>query len=330
MAAMKKEVVFAILAGGALGLVIAFGVWRANSALKPANTNNQTVVQTPSPQGNVELSIIKPENLVVVTTASVEVTGSTIPNALVAISAEEKDYVVVADNKGSFSQTVSLTGGLNEIKVFSFDVNDGVRQKDLLVVYSSEFAKFLSDGSTTSASGSAEVSTSTDSVRQKVNEKISLIEKSPTAYIGTVTDITDSNIQIKDQNGEIQQIATDKDQTDYVKNIDTAKTIESTDLAIGDFVIAMGLKNGNKVLDGKRIVVTEPFKSSTRTAIFGSITDITKKVVTLKDNSEKETSVTFGTNWDGPEISELKAGDKIIVTGEIKDSTFNVSLVKKV
>jgi hypothetical protein len=218
---------------------------------------------------------------------------------------------------------------LNEIKVFSFDPNDGTRQKNLLVVYSSEFAKFLSDGST-SASASAEVSQASDSIRQKVNEKIQMIEKSPTSYIGTITDITDTNVQIKDPDGEIQQISIDKEQTDFIKTIDTTKEITASDLAIGDFIVAMGLKNGNKVLDGKRIIVTEQFKSSPRTAIYGTITDITKKIVTIKDNSDKETKLTFGTSWDGPEISELATSDKVVVTGELKDSTFNVELVKKI
>ncbi len=327
---MRKEVVFAILAGGALGLVIAFGVWRANTALKPAEVSKETTTQTPAPTGSVELSIVKPDNLTVVTQASVTVTGSTLPGAIVAISAEEKEYVATADNKGSFSQEVALVGGLNEIKIFSFDINDGARQKDLLVVYSSEFAKFLTDNSSSSASTSAETKEATDSVRQKVNEKIQAIEKSPTAYIGTITDITDANIQIKDLGGEIQQIAIDKDQTDFVKNIDTAKVIESTDLAIGDSVIAMGLKNGNKVLDGKRIIVTTVFKSSARTAVFGEVSDITKNVVTLKDNSEKETTLSFGTSWDGPEVTELKVGDKTVVVGVVKDTNLSVFLIKKI
>jgi len=328
MAAMRKEVIFAVLAGGLLGLVIAFGVWRANSALKPSNGNQQQVEKTPEPQGNLELSIVKPDNLTVVIEDSLTLSGSTVPGAWIAISAEEKEYIIQADNKGSFSQEVGLIGGLNEIKVFSFDPNDGAREKSILVVYSSEFAKFL-DNESTSASPSAETKEATDAVRQKVNEKISMIEKSPTAYIGTVTDITDANIQIKDQEGEIKQIAIDKDLTDFVKNIDTPKTIESTDVAIGDFVIAMGLKNGNKVLDGKRIIVSTAFKPSARTATFGTITVVDKKLVTVKDNSEKETILSFGTSWTGPEISELKEGDKVVAVGETKDENLIVFLIKK-
>lgn len=322
---MRKEVIFAIVAGALLGLVVAFGVWRANLALRPGATNPETQ-KTPQPQVNVELSIVKPEALSVLTSPKVTLTGITIPNATVGVSGELKGYVTRADAAGAFSLDIDLDGGLNEIKVVSFDKDGQDREKDILIVYSSEFAKYLNTPET--ASPSAKVETASDSVRQKVNQKIEMIEKSPIAYIGAITDKTDATIQIKNLQGEIEQISINKDTTDFIKTIDTTKQIESTDLAIGDFVIAMGFRDGNKILDAKRVLVTTAFKSSSRTIKAGTLTKEGIKVI-LKEKGNA-IALKFGSSWDGPEISELTETEKYIVIGDLKDNILTVSLIKKI
>lgn len=324
---MKKEVLFAIVAGALLGVVIAFGVYRANIALVPSKGDDQKA--TPAPKEVAGLSIIKPETLRVLTESATVVSGITSPNSNVAIVTDDNEYIVASDNKGQFEDEIELSGGLNEIKVFSFDTSGTQKEGSVLVVFSTEFAKYLTDETTKTGTSSAETQSASDSVRQKVAEKIEKIEKSPTAYIGVVTDITDTNIQIKDSLGEIEQIAIEKDTTDFIKTIGATKKVEFKDLAIGDYIIAMGLKNGNKVLDGKRILVTTPFKSSARTVKLGTTTKDKTNVVTLKDKDNTFT-LKFGTNWVGPEISELTETDKYMVIGELKDFNLTVSMIKKI
>jgi len=323
---MRKEVIFAILAGAALGLIIAFGIWRANTAIRPLLTPSP--VASVEPVSTVDLSIAKPDNQAVITTSTVTVEGITLPDSFVAVSGESKDYVIKSDSKGSFSLKVDLIGGLNEVKVFTFDKDGSSKQKKLLLVYSSEFAKYSKEAT---PSATTKTETATDSVRAKVDAKIEEAKSSPTSYIGAITDITDTNIQLKSFSGDIEQISFDKDSTDFIKTTnDTVKTISAKDLAIGDFIIAMGTRDGNKILTGKRILVTDSYKESTRTAIFATISKIEKKVVTVKDKDGKETALTFGTDWEGPELKELKVEDKIIVIGELKDTGLTVSLVKKI
>ena len=323
---MRKEVVFAILAGATLGLVIAFGIWRANTAIRPLLTPSPA--PTTEPETTVDLSLAKPDNQAVITSSTVTLEGLTLPDSTVAVSAESENYIIKSDSKGAFSLKVDLIGGLNEIKVFTFDKNGASKQKNLLLVYSSEFAKYSKESQ---ATGSAEVKNASDSVRAKVDEKIEEAKSSPTSYIGAITDITDTNIQLRSLTGDIEQISFDKDTTDFIKTTnDTTKAISAKDLAIGDFIIAMGTRDGNKILTGKRILVTDPYKESARTAILGTISKIEKKVVTIKDKDEKETAVTFGTTWEGPELKELKVEDKIIVIGEQKETAFTASLVKKI
>jgi len=168
--------------------------------------------------------------------------------------------------------------------------------------------------------------TSTDeanSVRDNVQKKVEEARIIPFAYIGTVTDIAEQTIQInkfifsktKEDAGEIQQISVDEENTVFVKVTKSTTFVKFSDLAIGDFIIAMGFKNGNGVLEGKRILITTSVELTTRKAIFGEPSEITKRSLTLTASTGKEWVVEFGTTWVGPELSEIEEGDKIMIVG---------------
>ena len=109
--------------------------------------------------------------------------------------------------------------------------------------------------------------TATDSsdneIREKVQEKVEKVLNTPYFYMGTITDISEDTIQIDElllngsQTGsQIQLIATD-DSTTYAKILKTSSNIDFDEIAIGDFVIAMGFKNGQDVIEAKRIMKQE-------------------------------------------------------------------------
>ena len=174
--------------------------------------------------------------------------------------------------------------------------------------------------------------TSTDeaeSVRENVQKKVKEARTIPFSYIGTVTDIAEQTIQINkfifgetaEDAGEIQQISVDEENTDFVKVVKSTTTVKYSDLAIGDFIIAMGYKNGNSVLEGKRILITTPIEPTTRIAVFGEPSDISKRALTLTASSGKEWVVEFGTTWEGPELNDINEGDRAIVVGIIEGNT---------
>jgi len=142
---MRKEIFFAILAGALFGLIIAFGIWKANSSIKTNGTVSDTTpseeVTTPTSVPQVGLTLAKPEDTDVVTQSPITVSGATKPNAWVTISAENKDYVIKADINGGFEESVDLIGGANELVVTSFDESGNSNTQKLIVVLSSEFAK---------------------------------------------------------------------------------------------------------------------------------------------------------------------------------------------
>lgn len=309
---MRKEIIFAVIAGGLFGLVIAFGIWRINSALKPPQ-GTERATETSKPQGQSAMTIAEPSENDVLSETPAAVTGLTNPNAFVSISSEEKDYLVQADNKGAFSGQIALLGGANQIVFTSFDTGGTPSAQTLTIIYSTEFAKLVKTTPT-----SAEEST--DSVRLKVQQKVDEALNSPTSYLGTVTDIAEVTIQLKSASGEIQQVST-SDSPTVIKDGKTPKEVKIADVAIGDYIIAMGYRNGNHVLTAKRILITTPLAPTSRKAITGEAVEVTKSGLSI--GSTKITLATGATifSFDSGKSTKIKfstieEGNKVIALGE--------------
>ncbi len=184
---------------------------------------------------------------------------------------------------------------------------------------------------------------SSETVRQKVQEKVEQVLKSPRAYVGTVTDKVESTVQIKNESGEIQQISVNTGETEFIKVGKTStKEVKFTDLAIGDFIVAMGFsriagsgsvgKNEGDVLDAKRILITAPNDTSNRNAFIGLVTDTAKNTFTIKTLRESKTltikpdaKARITTNKDGKVITikftDIEKGDKVVVVGILENDT---------
>jgi len=168
-----------------------------------------------------------------------------------------------------------------------------------------------------------------DPIRDKVQQKVEEARTIPFSYIGTVTDIAEQTIQINkhvfdgatEDSGEIQQISIDEEETTFVKIAKNTTTVSFSDVAIGDFIIAMGYKNGNGVLEAERVLITTPLEPTTRKTLYGKPSDIASKGLTLMDQDGREWSVEFGKSWVGPELDEIEDGDNIIVVGLAEDNT---------
>jgi hypothetical protein len=180
---------------------------------------------------------------------------------------------------------------------------------------------------------------SAESIREKVQEKVTKALNSPRAYIGTVTDISSTTLQIRkfiltgnEKAGEIQQIATSSD-TVFVSVGKTTKSIKFTDIAIGDFIIAMGYRNGNNVLESRRILVTEVIKPSNRTAVSAKVTKImrnTLEVTTLSNEKltlEQEDTISILSLADDKQtkirFADIEEEDLIIAVGTLDNNIFS-------
>lgn len=334
---MRKEILFAVIAGIIFGIIVAFGIWRANSALnsKSTSTSKETLDVSPTltPQ-EFNLSLAKPEEDDVISETPMILSGVTTPSAWVVISAEDEDYVSSADESGAFSQEVNLLGGVNNLTVFAIDVNSKSAEKQISVVFSSEFAKDAGITPEASDSSVEQASEESDAVREKVKEKVELVRKNPKAYMGTITDKTTDSLQIKTDGGEIQQAQVDET-TSFVKFGKTSTKVKFDDVAIGDYTIAMGFRDSSGVLDARRILLTSPGQPIKKQVLFGTVSSVTKDSITMQDKltnqeyeikSGKDLLVTLSADAGlaKSKFSEIGQGDSLIAAALLKDGSLEI------
>jgi len=139
---MKKEVLIAIIIGFGLGLVITFGIWTANKALKeaaPSTTGEEEqeeVAAEPTPVPALDLMITSPEDNTLSDKEIIEVSGRTVAEAIITIIYPDGETILEADQDGDFSTEISLIGGDNQIKISAFDKEGERVSQTLTVVYS--------------------------------------------------------------------------------------------------------------------------------------------------------------------------------------------------
>jgi len=140
---MRKEVIIAIVAGIAFGVILAFGIWRANSALKEEVTTEiveSEVVSTPSPTPDeLDIALARPTNYDVLTSSPSVITGVTQPDSWIIVSGEVKDYYLKSDDTGKFEQEVEFVGGVNQLIITAYKQDGKSVTDNLLIVYSTEF-----------------------------------------------------------------------------------------------------------------------------------------------------------------------------------------------
>lgn len=90
---------------------------------------------TPTPTA-LFLEIIEPENESIVGTASIIVSGITVPGAVVSISVDDDLEIADVDEQGNFSATVTLAEGPNYIEVLASDRQGNEEYSTLAVIYS--------------------------------------------------------------------------------------------------------------------------------------------------------------------------------------------------
>lgn len=307
---MRREVVWAIIAGIILGLIVAFGVWRIKSSVsKNKKVVNNIVEQTPAPTPisiqEFKVVLDKPLNNDITTENSIIVSGITKPGLWVVISGESGDYIIQSDTSGAFSENIELIAGVNQIKVTAFDSTGSSQSTNVLVVYSSNFQQRVIPSPSPSAGEASESS----SIRQKVAQDIANTISRPKAYIGTVTDITEKTIEIKNPSSDIQQLSIDALLTNVTNSVGaTSKQVKTTDIAIGDFIVAMGYVGKNSVLDAQRILITSTITPPNINAFHAKVTSFTKKsLVVLNNIDNTESTVQPDSNTDIYSVKDGKS-----------------------
>lgn len=135
---MKKEVLIAVIVGFSLGLIITFGVYRAQKSIKE-RSNNQNATQESlleDKNTDIPLSLTQPEDGSITDKDTITIGGITKKNAIVSVISPEDHKITQADELGNFSVEFSLDGGENQIQIKSFSDDETTQEKSISVVYS--------------------------------------------------------------------------------------------------------------------------------------------------------------------------------------------------
>ncbi len=142
---MRKEVSIAIIVGIVFGAIILYGINLANqSALSlPKPTPTPTPVQVTTPTGklapkNNTLSISSHSNNQVVFEKEITLTGKALPKANIAIIWETDETIIQADDKGLFTQKISLLSGENNVQIDEVTKEKTLNNATLKLFYSSK------------------------------------------------------------------------------------------------------------------------------------------------------------------------------------------------
>jgi hypothetical protein len=296
---MRKEVWYAVIGGILLGLIIGFGVYRINFAFKKGGSTESS--PTPTPNSQSGLTIAKPNSDDVITVLPAFISGIASKNSWIVISTDSLDYLVKADDKGTFEKGIDLGGGVNLLTASAVTQEGNVSSKELRLIYSTQLS---------TPKPNSQPESSESGVRETVLKKVEDVLNSPKAYLGTVTDIAEKTIQLKTDSGTIEQVSAADEDLTVIKQNPTAKEVKFTDIAIGDYIVAMGYRNGNHVLNAKRILITGPETPLQIKIVFGKVKSITKKEIIV--NEGDKAVINTSTKQSSKNI---KAGDTVILTG---------------
>ncbi len=269
---MRKEVVFAILAGISIGLIAAFGTWRISKLVK-VTPPPITKIETPKPKNLDTITIYGLKDYDVLTKNPI-IKGLSKPNIDIIISTADFDYYTKSNSEGEFEIEIELPAGLSEVKI---------NELKLLLVFSTE------------------------------------VEDNLKSYVGTVTDISSGTIQVKIVNGGILQVSMNED-AKYINTLKKGIEVKETDLAIGDYIVAIGKANGNKVLHSSRILISSPIVESKIEVEKIEIEKLTKTMIN---------DIKLPTKWNGPNVKDLEVGQEIYVVGIRDEKSYTLRTIFK-
>lgn len=179
-----------------------------------------------------------------------------------------------------------------------------------------------------------------EAIRKNVEEKLAVLSKNPKAVTGVLKEITDTTLSLTTKNGEML-VAVSEDTKYFRVTNGKQATIKFAELAIDDFTVAMGYKNGEKVLDAKRVIsydvnplpVHSAFYGTVRTNTDGDLTiqlSAQDSIWTIQSDTNTEVTTKGATAFEKAEIGEVMAGDKVIVVGSLNAKKSNTLLASKI
>lgn len=136
---MTKERVILAFVAIVAGLIVTSSLFyfyqQKQKPTEPAQTPTPTVSAS---NGKPILTIESPEDEIVTADETVEVKGMSLASALIVITTNTEDFVLTADENGTFNQKITLSNNENFITVTGYPENGTSETKELIVTHSTE------------------------------------------------------------------------------------------------------------------------------------------------------------------------------------------------
>ena len=169
-----------------------------------------------------------------------------------------------------------------------------------------------------------------ESVKDKVKQRIETLSIKPKAYVGTLASVTDSTLEIKTKEGKTLLASTSQDTTVVKVTGGKRSEIKFKDLALEDFVIAMGFVEERDVLSSKRIIALSEAPFRKKASVFGTVEEnaLGELIIqNLKNNktwnigTDKKTVVWEKTadGFGSVKLDKIEPGDKVVVAGGVDE-----------
>lgn len=135
---MKKEVIIAIIIGFIIGLIITYGIYRAQLAYQgnPTTESQQTSPQDDQSAPSHGLNVTSPIDETVISSESVTISGATTANSYITAVTADSEEFTQADSSGNFSLTYELQAGANLISLTTISPQGETATTDLTLIYS--------------------------------------------------------------------------------------------------------------------------------------------------------------------------------------------------
>lgn len=136
---LGKETILAGVAGFALGLLAAWAVWSLPQFLpkkqEPTTITEETTPPAEEPKAEAfSLTLTQPENEAISSTDKVTVSGKTAKDATIVLNGPLGDEVLEASANGTFTVSLGLEEGANEINVTAYSADGGQEQTETRTV----------------------------------------------------------------------------------------------------------------------------------------------------------------------------------------------------
>jgi hypothetical protein len=170
-----------------------------------------------------------------------------------------------------------------------------------------------------------------ENIGDKIKEKIQEIKSTLRvgAYVGEVTDKTETSMTISTKQGLKQVIVGSSVKVINQKTGSTRKDVKPEDIAIGDYVLAMGSieSTNGRTLTAKRIVIVTKPEVKRKEALMGVVTEVSKNNLKIESVNRGEWSVNIDSSTKVSQIGSEKAGK--ITDLELQDKILAIGVLDK-